>query len=361
MRTFDIAVAGTGVIAGIHAENLAQLGDRARLVAAADVDQGALAGFAARWSVPHGYPGLTELLDARSPDLVHLCTPPGAHREQAITCLKRGISVLCEKPPVRSLAELDEIAAAAGGGARFATVSQHRFGSGAVRLRELVAAGRLGRPLAAMCHTLWFRPDEYFSAPWRGTWEAEGGGPTMGHGIHQVDLLLSVLGEWREVVAVAARQTKPTKTEDLSCAIVTFASGAVATVVNSLVSPKETSYLRFDFERATVQLEHLYGYTDDDWTVTPAPGFRDAVDAAWASGPRGWPSGHAAQFAAVLDALESNVDPPVTLPDARMTLELIAATYASAFTGRPVRRGEIGPESPFYQRMNGTGAPWERE
>ena len=41
----------------------------------------------------------------------------------------------------------------------------------------------------------------------------------MGHGIHQMDLLLSILGDWTEVVAVAARQARPTITEDLSAAI----------------------------------------------------------------------------------------------------------------------------------------------
>ena len=70
------------------------------------------------------------------------------------------------------------------------------------------------------------------------------------------------------------------------------------------------------------------------------------------------PSGHDAQFAAVLDALDAGTPPPVTLPDTRRTVELIAAIYASAFTGRPVARGEIGPDSPFYHRMDGTGAPW---
>ena len=59
----------------------------------------------------------------------------------------------------------------------------------------------------------------------------------MEHGIHQMDLLLAVLGPWREVVAVAAAGPA-TATEDLSCAIVTFDSGAVATVVNSLLSPR---------------------------------------------------------------------------------------------------------------------------
>lgn len=358
MRTFEVAVVGTGHIAGIHAGVIAALDGRAKIVAAADTDPDRLATFGTQWSVPRCYPDLASLLAKESPDLVHLCTPPGPHREQAIECLSRGIPVLCEKPPARSLAELDEIAAAQAGGARFATVFQHRFGGGAESLRGLVGDPRLGRPTTAVCNTLWFRPDDYFALPWRGRWETEGGGPTMGHGIHQLDLLLSILGEWREVMAVAARLARPTATEDVSCAIVTFASGAVATVINSLLSPRQTSYLRFDFEHATVELEHLYGYADDNWSITPAPGHEDAIAAVWPAGSTGRPSGHAAQLGAVFDALESGVEPPVTIADARATLELVAAIYASAFTRAPVARGEIGPASPFYRRMDGTGAPW---
>ncbi|MPZ80038.1 MAG: gfo/Idh/MocA family oxidoreductase [Actinophytocola sp.] len=354
----DSAIVGTGTIAGFHAASLERLG-RSRIVAATDIDADALAAFGAKWSVPRLYPDLDALLAAEAPDLVHLCTPPGLHAPQAMAALGRGSSVLCEKPPVLSLAELDAVeAAASAGGAFFATVFQHRFGSGAATLRGLVGDPRLGRPTAAVCHTLWFRPDEYFAVPWRGSFEVEGGGPTMGHGIHQFDLLLSILGEWREVVAVAARQAKPTATEDLSCAIVTFANGAVATVVNSVVSPREASYLRFDFEHATVELDHVYGYGDEDWTVTAAPGRADAVAEAWDSGPTGVRSGHDAQLAVVLDALSSGAVPPVSLVDTRRTVELIAAIYASAFTGRRIMRGELGPDSPFYQRMDGTGAPW---
>jgi predicted dehydrogenase len=124
------------------------------------------------------------------------------------------------------------------------------------------------------------------------------------------------------------------------------------------VSPRERSYLRFDFEHATVELDHVYGYTDENWQVTAAPGHDSLVASAWAEGPSGTPSGHKAQFAAVLSALEQGDAPPVSLVDSRMTVELIAAIYASAFTGTRVRRGDLGPESPFYQRMNGTGAPW---
>ena len=286
----DVAIVGTGVIAGFHAE---ALDGRARIVAATDVNAAALAAYESKWSVPAVYPSLDELLTQEKPDLATLCTPPGLHAQQAIACLSRGISVLCEKPPVLSLAELDEIAAAAAAsGAFFATVFQHRFGSGATRLRGLMGDPRLGRPLSAVCHTMWFRPDEYFAVPWRGKWEVEGGGPTMGHGIHQFDLLLSIMGEWQEVVAVAARQAKPTATEDLSCAIVTFANGAVATVVNSLVSAREQSYLRFDFEHASVELDHVYGYSDKNWRVTAAPSHESSVASAWGDGLAGTPSGH---------------------------------------------------------------------
>jgi len=354
----EVAIVGTGGIAAFHAEALAAHGGRARIIAATDVDAAVLAAYESKWSVPAVYPTLDELLAQEKPDLATLCTPPGLHASQAVACLSRGISVLCEKPPVLSLAELDAVSAAVSDETFFATVFQHRFGSGAVRLRGLMGDDRLGRPLTAVCHTLWFRADEYFAVPWRGNWDIEGGGPTMGHGIHQFDLLLSILGEWREVVAVAARQAKPTDTEDLSCAIVTFASGAVATIVNSVVSPRERSYLRFDFEHASVELDHVYGYSDKNWRVTAAPGHESSVASAWTEGPADVPSGHKAQFDAVLSALESGAEPPVSLSDTRLTVELIAAIYASAFTGERIRRGELGPDSPFYHRMNGSGAPW---
>ncbi|NUT46769.1 MAG: Gfo/Idh/MocA family oxidoreductase, partial [Saccharothrix sp.] len=330
---------------------------RARLVGAVDLVPERAAAFAATWDVPT-YPTLAALLDARRPDLVHLCTPPGTHLELALECLAAGASPVIEKPPVLSLAELDRLRAAeTAAGVPVATVFQHRFGSGAVRLRRLVAEGALGRPLLASANTLWFRDDDYFAVPWRGKWQVEGGGPTMGHGIHQFDLLLSILGRWTSVTALAARQARPTDTEDVSAALVRFESGAVATVVNSLVSPRQTSQLRFDFEHATVDLEHLYGYSDGHWQVTAAPGAVD-VASVWASGPPDTPSGHTAQFAAVLDALDSGTTPPVSTADTRVTMEFVAAVYASAFTGRAVGRGEITEGDPFYDSMAGVGAPW---
>jgi predicted dehydrogenase len=395
-----VAIVGTGNIARVHAEALAAVNSDAiaplaTIVAVMDTDDRRLGSFMEELAVPAGYRQLDDLLSHEHPDLVHICTPPSAHYPVALGCLRAGVSVLVEKPPAISLREFDALAAAESeeGGHRappwFATVFQHRFGSGQRRLATLAASGVLGRPLLALCHTTWFRDQAYFDVEWRGRWDTEGGGPTMGHGIHQMDMLLDVLGEWTEVSAIARTQARKTSTEDLSLAHVTFASGAVASVVNSVLSPREESYLRFDFERATIEVTHLYGYDDDDWRVTPAPGSDEEVLAAWAqaaggaaraagaasaaraagaadaassagsagsggvSAARTGRSGHAAQFAHVLAALRDRRRPPVGPAQARGTLSLAAGIYASAFARRPVTPDYLAPGTPFYQRMNG--------
>jgi predicted dehydrogenase len=357
--TYRIILVGTGGIAHTHADAIAALGDRARIVAAVDVDKVRLAAFGVTYGIPRLHTSYEQALrDNPRADLVILCTPPALHKEQALAAMSRGMTVYCEKPPTLSLADLDEIIATeqVPGAGRFATVFQQRYGGGAAQVRALLADGTLGRPTVAVCHTLWFRDPGYFAVPWRGRWESEGGGPTMGHGIHQMDLMLSILGPWSQVTAVAARRARITNTEDVSAALVVFESGAVASVVNSLLSPRQTSYLRFDFEHATVELEHYDGYGDGNFAVTGAPGHEVEIGRRWSAGRTGVRSGHDTQLVALLDALDAGTPPPVTSVDARNTLELSAAIYESAFTGRPVARGEIG--AAFTASMAGGGAPW---
>jgi predicted dehydrogenase len=368
MTPVKVAIVGTGSIARVHIEALQALnqqeagGDQATVVAVTDIDAARAEEFGARYGI-RSHPTLAGLLAEDPPELVHICTPPGSHASVAIACLRAGSSVLVEKPPALSLEEMHAIAAEAASdtgqdsaGPWFASVFQHRFGSGAQRLKRLIREGVLGRPLLAVCSTTWFRDQHYFDEPWRGRWETEGGGPTMGHGIHQMDLLAYLLGDWAEISAVVRRQARLMETEDLSMAHVTFASGAVASVINSVLSPREESYLRFDFEKATVELTHLYGYGDDDWRLTPAPGCADDVVAAWNAGPHGVSSGHRAQFAHVLRALREHTPPPVTADSALGTMSMVAGIYAAAFGGHPVQPADLGPSSPFYQRMDGDGA-----
>ncbi|MER5437188.1 Gfo/Idh/MocA family oxidoreductase [Streptomyces sp. NPDC002790] len=354
------AVVGTGaIVTGSHLPALTSLRDRVELVAAVDVDQSRLDGFRAQaaeagFADVSVHTDLTAMLEEARPDLVLIGTPPVFHREQTVAALKSGAWVLCEKPLTLSLAEYDEIAAAEeASGAYASVVFQHRYGSGAVHARSLLTGGALGRPLVAHCQTTWYRDAAYYEVPWRGKWASEGGGPVMGHGIHQYDLMLHLLGEWTEIRAMAARLVHDTESEDVSTALVRFKDGALGTVVNSVLSPDETSRIRIDCEKATVELTHLYGHGNDDWRYTPAPGSQQPP-----APTADVPSSHTAQLTALLDAYDAGARPPGSGQSARSTLEFAAALYKSAFTGATVAAGEIGPGDPFYAAMHGGHPDW---
>jgi predicted dehydrogenase len=345
---------GAGNIASVHHMPALRAHEAdVEVVAVVDVDRERAETFAGEWDIPSVYANMQSMLETVHPDLVVVCTPPVAHRDAVIAALDAGSWVWCEKPPALSLAEYDTMSAHEGANGPYVSyVFQHRFGSAAQRLRQHVASGELGDPLVGICHTLWFRDDTYYEVPWRGRWNTEGGGPTMGHGIHQMDLLMHVLGDWEEVRAMSGTLARNIETEDASFASVRFASGAIVSVVNSILSPRETSYLRFDFRDATVEVEHLYGYENSNWRWTPAPD----VDPVRASS---WPptedvaSSHTAQLSQLLAAYRARRRPSASGDDGRRVLDLIAALYASAASGRAVRRGDITRTSPYYSTMSG--------
>lgn len=196
--------------------------------------------------------------------------------------------------------------------------------------------------------------------PWRGTWASEGGGPAMGHGIHQIDLMLDLLGGWSEIRAMAARLVHDVETEDVSVATVRFPGGALGTVVNSVHSPDEVSRIRIDCADATVELVHLYGHRNDNWRYTPAPHVaadHDRVE-GWRHPAVDVPSSHIAQTGELLDAMAEGRRPRASGPDGRTSLEFVAALYKSAFTGQPVFAGEIGPGDPYYSHLHGGHPQW---
>lgn len=354
-RPVRVAIIGAGNIAEVaHVPAVRAQGGRAHIVAVVDVDRERARAFAERWGIPAAFDDVARMLAEATPDLAIVCTPPVAHREAVVTCLDAGVWVWCEKPPTLSLAEYDAIAVHEhDGGPYVAYVFQQRFGSAARALREHIRTGRLGNPLIGICHTLWYRDDAYYEVPWRGRWDTEGGGPTMGHGIHQLDLMLALLGEWSEVRAASATLARRVETEDVSMAIVRFASGAMVSVVNSVLSPRETSYLRFDFPEATVELTHLYGYDNANWTWTPAPHRADDTPADLGAPEENDASSHAAQLGRLIDDLRRGRRPEASGDDGRRVLAFIAALYRSARTGRPVTPEMVVPGDPFYDSMSG--------
>jgi predicted dehydrogenase len=169
-----------------------------------------------------------------------------------------------------------------------------------------------------------------------------------------MDLFLWLLGGWREVMAMMATLDRAIEVEDVSMALVRFESGALGSIVNSVLSPRQESYLRFDFQKATVELRHLYRYTNADWQYSIPEGapYQDELE-QWRAMPADVPASHTAQLAALLDCRERKERPITSGPGVRPTIEFIASLYKSAITRTPVERGSITPDDPFYHAMNG--------
>lgn len=218
------AIVGTGAVARLHAEAIKSL-PGVELIAAADPLPGRAREFAATHGIPRSFASLDELLDILDVDVVHLCTPPDGHAEQTRLAFAAGAHVITEKPPALSLAEVDVMTdAARAAGRQLAVVFQQRTGSAAAHVKSLLDSGVLGRPLFALCQTLWLRGTDYYSVPWRGKWDTEGGGTTLSHGIHQVDLLAYLLGPWSRVEGRMWRVARDLETEDVSTGTIAFES-----------------------------------------------------------------------------------------------------------------------------------------
>ncbi len=359
MKQHRVAIIGTGNSVSNHLDALRYVGERAELVAAVDVDEARVKAFAETNQIPHWFTNTSEMLNAVHPDLVCIVTPPATHLPLSVECLEAGAWVYCEKPLCASLADFDQITQAEKRTGRYvSTVFQWRFGSAVAHLRKLMNAGELGRLLVGTCQTLWYRNFAYYQVPWRGKWATEIGGPTMTLGIHLMDLFLWLMGDWAEVSAMIGTLDRPIEVEDVSMALVRFESGALGTITNSALSPRQQSNMRLDFQRATVEVNALYRYINANWTYSVADNSPDATNLErWQNIGEDISGTHGAQLALLLDNMEAGERPLLSGLEARRILEFTTSLYKSALTGQTVHRGSIGEADPFYHAMNGQPAP----
>jgi predicted dehydrogenase len=168
-------------------------------------------------------------------DMAIVATPPATHLAIVLECLQHGKHVLLEKPLEVSFARSqDLVARAARSSLLLGVVLQHRFRPGSIRLREILAEGKLGAVQAASVRVPWWRPQEYYDQAGRGTLQRDGGGVLLTQAIHSLDLFRSLVG----VSAVEAAQVLTTsihrmETEDYASALVRLANGAPGSVLAS--------------------------------------------------------------------------------------------------------------------------------
>jgi len=354
------ALVGCGAIAPTQALALKELPAIARLTHCVDTVPEHARDFAEK----HGLAVASweEILHNPEIDAVTLCTPSGLHGDLAASALRGGKHVIVEKPLEISVAACDVLLAAQrASGHQLAVISQHRFDPASIVIRRLVDENALGRLIAVDIRIPWFRTQEYYdSSDWRGTWAHDGGGCLMNQGVHTLDLVLWLCGPVREVFArTATAAHERIEVEDLVCATLTFANGALGTLLASTalypgfparlgIHGTEGSAILEGDELHTVAIrgrETIAGPCASAHALQVATGgTRSAVHHASTEPSTGqsasawkWGDAHRAQFADFVSAIRENRPPAVDGTSGRAAVALIHAVYESARTGAVVR------------------------
>jgi predicted dehydrogenase len=355
--TLKVGLVGCG-IGRQHLDAYRSLPDLFEVVAVCDVDLAKARDLAAGHGIGRVVPDVGALCAMGDVDVVDLCTPPYLHAAQTLQALAAGKHVICEKPLAASLEDADRvIAAEKRSGRRVMPIFQYRFGHGVQKLRLLVERGVAGRAYLTTVETAWRRRAAYYAVPWRSRWATELGGPVVNHAIHAHDLVCYVLGPARAVSAHLTTRVNPVETEDCAAIWLEMADGSVCTLAVTTGSSHEISRHRFCFENLTAESNTApYRSSHDPWTFTGDTPEADGRirEALAAFEPE--PEGFAGQLARYHRALQSGGELPVTLADARASLELITAIYQSARTRTPVQL-PLAAGHPLYRGWQPPGSP----
>lgn len=338
------AIIGCGRISPNHIA--AAIENELDIVGLCDVVPGNMEDKISKFNLPETTPQYTdykELLEKEKPELIAICTESGNHGSIALDCIEAGANLIIEKPIALSLEEADQIIEKAKEkNVKVSACHQNRFNKSIQKIREAVEDERFGRLLHGTAHIRWNRGEDYYKqAPWRGTWEQDGGA-LMNQCIHNIDLLRWMMGdEITEVVGMTDNLKHDfIEAEDLGLALIKFANGSYGIVEGTTnIYPQnleETLYIFGD--KGTVKAGGKSVNIIEEWH------FADNLDNAQEvkekyqeNPPNVYGFGHNPLYADVIDAIKNDRQPYVTAEDGRRALELVLAIYKSAAEGKSVK------------------------
>ena len=222
-------------------------------------------------------------------------------------------------------------------GVKVAACHQNRFNVAVQETRKALEAGRFGKLSHGSIHVRWNRNQDYYTqAPWRGTWEQDGG-CLMNQCIHGIDLLRWMMGdEVDEVYGVTRQQFHHyLEAEDVGMAVVKFKNGAIGTIEGTTnVYPQNLEETLYLFgEKGTVKIGGKSTHNIDVWNFADEgehdvknKGLQEATSNVYGNG-------HTSLFADMMDAIRNNRPPYVDCYAGRRALEMILAIYKSMKTG----------------------------
>ena len=344
-REYKIALVGCGrisknhlsAIAGVEGLTVTAVCDTvAERAKAAGEDAGAA------W-----YTSYEDMLRDAECDAVAIATPSGLHPRHGVLAARAGKHVITEKPMAISLETADELVSACDdAGVHLFVVKQNRLNPSIQLLKAAIDKGRFGRIFLANATVRWARPQEYYDqAPWRGTWELDGGA-FMNQASHYVDLIQWLVGPVESVVAKTATLARKIEAEDTGVAVLKFRSGALGTIeVTMLTYPKNMEgSVTILGEKGAVKIGGTAVNQIEHWTFADYDDDDKLIEAVNTNPPNVYGFGHEVYYRNVLSVLRGDAKPNTDGRAGRKSLELVLGIYESARTGRevalPLKSGE---------------------
>jgi predicted dehydrogenase len=346
----NVTVIGCGRISFKHIEGIVENADTLRLIAVCDpiIHRAREKSAEYEKSMPNAtvkmYEDYHRMLAEQKPDIVTIATESGKHCAIALDCLNAGCHVICEKPMALSTQDADAmIATAQKTGKKLAVCFQNRFNTPVQKLRNALEAGRFGRILHGMVQIRWNRNGAYYAeAPWRGTWEQDGG-VLMNQCTHGIDLLQWMMGEDAvRVQAQTRRFLRPIEAEDFGAAIVEFKNGSIGIIEGSAdIYPTNLNETLSIFgEKGSAVIGGLAVNKLETWRFADADVVGDTEKKTLNPGEKDPPTvygfGHSAFFKDFIEALDTGREPLVSGERGKKALEIILAMYKSQKTGKAV-------------------------
>jgi UDP-N-acetyl-2-amino-2-deoxyglucuronate dehydrogenase len=336
-RVFRIALVGAGRIARNHFDAISKI-DGLEMTAVSDIDAARAREAGESLGVPW-FRSYEEMLSQAPCDVVAVATPSGLHPRHGILAAHAGKHVVCEKPMAITLSAADELVQACDdAGVHLFVVKQNRLNATIQLLKRAIDKNRFGRIYMANCTVRWSRPQEYYdSAPWRGTWEFDGGA-FMNQASHYVDLIQWLVGPVESVTAKTATLARRIETEDSGIAILKFRNGALGTIeVTMLTYPRNLEgSITILGEKGTVKVGGTAVNKIEHWAFAEYDDDDKLVDVASTNPPTVYGYGHEGYYRNVLAVLRGEAKADTDGRAGRKSLELILGIYESAKTGREI-------------------------
>ncbi len=336
-QSIRIALLGCGRISKNHFEAIGKI-DGLALVAVCDSIESRAREAGELYDVPWFTSYEKMLVDVPS-DAVVIATPSGLHPPHGILAAQAGRHVISEKPMAITLAAADALVQACDANhVHLFVVKQNRLNPPIQLLKRAIDRGRFGRIYMANCTVRWTRPQDYYDqAPWRGTWEFDGGA-FMNQASHYVDLIQWLVGPVESVVAKTATMARRIEAEDSGVAVLKFRSGAIGTIeVTMLTFPKNLEgSITVLGEKGTVKIGGTAVNKVEHWSFADYDDDDKQVEMASTNPPTVYGYGHEAYYRNVAAVLHGEARPDTDGRAGRKSLELILGIYESAKTGREV-------------------------